>query len=441
MNIVRATALTLSLLTTSAMVSAPQAAQAQVFLGISVRIAPPPLPVYEQPPLPGPDYIWTPGYWAWDDSYGDYYWVPGAWVQAPQPGYLWTPSYWGWENGLYVYHGGYWGPHIGFYGGVNYGFGYTGDGFEGGYWNGGHYFYNRSVNNFGNVHITNVYNKTVIVNQSNRVSYNGGPGGVAAQPTQQQLAVQHERHIQATPAQTRQVQAAHSDRSLFASANHGAPPVAATQHAGQLKGPGVVRANNAPTVTAVKLAPGEARAARAQGGAAGAHPEPVNAARPANEAGAHGPSALENKPGASRPMTSEARPSAEARPGAEARPMTEPHNAAEPATHPAPVHSPMTEERRAPAESPEHAAPRPYESRAETPRPPQEHMAAPRPAESRPMEARPMESRPMEARPAEARPAEPRPAAVHAAPPPHPPAPHPPAPHPKEEPREEHPHG
>jgi len=26
---------------------------------------PPPLPEYDQPPAPDPDYLWTPGYWAW----------------------------------------------------------------------------------------------------------------------------------------------------------------------------------------------------------------------------------------------------------------------------------------------------------------------------------------------------------------------------------------
>ena len=74
---------------------------------------------------------------------------------------------------------GYWGPHIGFYGGVNYGYGYTGTGYEGGYWNNGAFFYNRSVNNVTNVtNITNVYNKTVINNVTvNNVSYNGGQGG------------------------------------------------------------------------------------------------------------------------------------------------------------------------------------------------------------------------------------------------------------------------
>ena len=31
---------------------------------VSVGIAPPALPVYTQPVIPGPGYIWTPGYWA-----------------------------------------------------------------------------------------------------------------------------------------------------------------------------------------------------------------------------------------------------------------------------------------------------------------------------------------------------------------------------------------
>src|SRR5689334_17348519 len=94
---------------------------AQVSIGISVNFAPPELPVYEQPLCPGEGYIWTPGYWAWDPDYGDYYWVPGTWVLAPQPGYLWTPPYWGWNGVLFVFHEGYWGPRVGFYGGINYG--------------------------------------------------------------------------------------------------------------------------------------------------------------------------------------------------------------------------------------------------------------------------------------------------------------------------------
>ena len=49
---------------------------------------------------------------------------------------LWTPGYWDWDDGLYIWHEGYWGPEVGFYGGVDYGFGYPGVGFYGGYWHG-----------------------------------------------------------------------------------------------------------------------------------------------------------------------------------------------------------------------------------------------------------------------------------------------------------------
>jgi hypothetical protein len=65
------------------------------------------LPVYQQPICPGDGYLWTPGYWAYDDSIADYYWVPGTWVQAPEVGYLWTPGYWGWGDGGFFFNEGY----------------------------------------------------------------------------------------------------------------------------------------------------------------------------------------------------------------------------------------------------------------------------------------------------------------------------------------------
>ena len=130
--------------------------------------------VYEQPPCPAEGYIWTPGYWAWDADDADYYWVPGTWVLAPEVGFLWTPAWWGWSSGVYLFHEGFWGPHVGFYGGIVYGLGYFGHGYEGGRWDGGHFFYNRSVNNINVTNIHNVYNTTVINNTTvNRVSYNG----------------------------------------------------------------------------------------------------------------------------------------------------------------------------------------------------------------------------------------------------------------------------
>ena len=134
-------------LVAGAMLVAPSAAHARVFL--SIGIAPPEIPVYTQPEIPGDGYIWTPGYWAYGDE--GYYWVDGARVLPPYEGALWTPGYWGygWDGGNYFWNAGYWGNNIGYYGGINYGFGYFGVGFYGGYWNGGRFFYNRGYNNFG----------------------------------------------------------------------------------------------------------------------------------------------------------------------------------------------------------------------------------------------------------------------------------------------------
>jgi hypothetical protein len=218
----------------------PTVSHAGIAVGVSITVAPPVLPVYVQPPLPAVGYIWSPGYWAYGDD--GYYWVPGTWVLPPQPGLLWTPGYWGWVGGIYSWHGGYWGPHIGFYGGVNYGFGYTGVGFQGGYWRGGAFFYNRAVMNMGSVHVTNVYNHTVI-NVNNHVAFNGGPGGLQAHATPHELAAEHDHHFEPTAMQRDHANAAAGNPQLRASFNHGHPGVAATAHAGQFSGHGVVAAH------------------------------------------------------------------------------------------------------------------------------------------------------------------------------------------------------
>ena len=215
----------------------------QIAVGLSVRIGPPALPVYAQPICPGPGYIWTPGYWAWNDADG-YYWVPGTWVVAPV-GLLWTPGYWGWGGGLYVWHAGYWGPHVGFYGGINYGFGYTGVGFGGGEWRRGAFFYNRSVTNVSVTNVTNVYNKTVVVNNTSTVAYNGGTGGVNMRPTPQEEAFAREQHSPVLAAQQQHEHAAMQNRENFASANHGRPAIAATSRPGDFSSHSAVAARAA----------------------------------------------------------------------------------------------------------------------------------------------------------------------------------------------------
>jgi hypothetical protein len=187
---------------------------------------PPALPEYEQPACPTDGYLWQPGYWAFHGAVHSYYWVPGVWVAPPTVGYLWTPPYWGFFGGHYAFHAGYWGPTIGFYGGINYGFGYVGVGFIGGEWHGGLFRYNTAVVRVNTVSVHNTYVNTTVINRTvvnNRVSFNGGPGGVAARPTDRELAAVHENHIAATPEQTRNQWAARSDRSQFASANGGKP--------------------------------------------------------------------------------------------------------------------------------------------------------------------------------------------------------------------------
>jgi hypothetical protein len=220
-------------LAAAAAISLPAVASASVNIGIgvSVNTPPPALPVYTQPIMPGEGYMWTPGYWAWGPA--GYYWVPGVWVRPPAVGVLWTPGYWGWGGSAYVFHAGYWGPHIGFYGGVNYGYGYTGVGYEGGYWRGGAFAYNRAVNNFGSVHITNVYNRTVVVNNVNRVSYNGGRGGLTVRASEREQAAYNEHHFQSTSNQIAHEQAMRNDHGQLASYNHGRPQTAAMSRVGE----------------------------------------------------------------------------------------------------------------------------------------------------------------------------------------------------------------
>jgi WXXGXW repeat (2 copies) len=213
---------------------------------VSVTIAPPALPVYEQPLCPGEGYIWTPGYWYWDDDVDDYYWVPGTWVMAPEVGFLWTPGWWGWGGDAFIFHEGYWGPEVGFYGGINYGFGYFGVGFAGGRWDNGQFFYNRAVTNVNVTNIQNVYNTKVVNNTTiTRVSYNGGDGGIEARPTPQEEAAAQQRHIPPVAAQTQHVQSARSNQQLRASVNQGKPPIAATEKPGEFSGHSVIAAKEA----------------------------------------------------------------------------------------------------------------------------------------------------------------------------------------------------
>ncbi len=258
----------------------PIAARASISIGISVNFGPPALPYYEQPPDPSPNYIWSPGYWAYD---GGYYWVPGTWVPAPEPGLYWTPGYWGWNNGFYYWNQGYWAPQVGFYGGVNYGYGYYGNGYVGGVWSGDQFRYNTAVTNVNRSRVRNVFaNRAVLVSQWNRVSYNGGRGGATARPTQNQLAVQRGHRVAATTTQVQHQRIAAGSRASFATVNHGRPANTAVAHAfSSSNRPAgarstAVRARNTPVhAAAVRTAPVRTAPVRA----AQMHAAPVRAAQ------------------------------------------------------------------------------------------------------------------------------------------------------------------
>jgi WXXGXW repeat (2 copies) len=153
--------------------------------------APPPLPDYAQPVATRPNTIWTPGYW--QHSQGGYYWVPGAWVAPPYTGALWTPGYWGADGPRYRFHAGFWGRHVGFYGGIPYGGGYTGTGYRGGYWRGDHFYYNRAVNRL-DPNIQFYYDQPEPAYAGIRASYNGGRGGISIGPIAAEMYAMHEEH-------------------------------------------------------------------------------------------------------------------------------------------------------------------------------------------------------------------------------------------------------
>jgi hypothetical protein len=351
---------------------------------------PPPLPEYQQPPCPGDDYLWTPGYW--DYANAGYYWVPGAWVMSPYVGALWTPPWWGYENRVYVRHTGYWGPHIGFYGGINYGFGYTGRGYYGAYWNSGKVFYNRSVTKVNVTVVHNIYNYSVAPARGERVSYNGGHGGISVRPTVQETAVLRDRRMPPVAAQIQHVREASSNREQFSAGGHPQPrtlvtaqPLATEYHAPAPR-PAEPAASHASRpepqatqpersrVPAARPAQPEARPAAPEPRAdrtvrPETPPRPVSQGRPATQEQRPAPAAHPAQP-AERPAAPESRADRTVRPETPPRPVPQGHPATQeqrpaPAAHPA-----------QPAARP---APPPHEAPQVHPAPQDQHRTPPPP--------------------------------------------------------------
>ena len=210
-----------------------------------------------------------------------------------------------------MWHAGYWGPHVGFYGGVNYGGGYNGAGFVGGRWNGGAYVVERNVINAPIVAVS--------------ASFNGGPGGVVASATAEQMAFAHENHMPPTSMQVQHINSAGQNPQLAASFNHGKPSIAATARAGDFTH-GVIAAREAGARNveaeqhnvAIKKNPALAKGA-ALPRANGVHAN--NAGQHAPQGAQHAPQGAEARPPQQQPHHVNAPRDEEARP--EARPAHE----------------------------------------------------------------------------------------------------------------------
>lgn len=203
--------------------------------GVTADTPPPALQDYDQPECPQDDYLWQPGYWAYNPG-GGYYWVAGTWVAPPSNGLLWTPPYWGYEGARYVFHAGYWGPEVGFYGGINYGYGYGGDGYYGGNWYGGHFRYNTAVVRV-NSRMRNVYVDRSVVRVGIRanVSFNG-PGGARNRPTERELKVANENHIRDNHQNPRAANAGNNHQNAPGGNNGGRSGNAYTPRNGNAQG-------------------------------------------------------------------------------------------------------------------------------------------------------------------------------------------------------------
>jgi hypothetical protein len=136
---------------------------------------------------------------------------------------------------LYVFHPGYWGRHVGYYGGINYGFGYMGVGFVGGMWHGHDFRYNTAVMRVGDgprwgrdrVYVDRtIVERNTIVNDRH-IAFNGGRDGIHYEPRPEERNAMHEQHMGATAVQQQHFQAARSDRSSYARNNSGHPQNAA----------------------------------------------------------------------------------------------------------------------------------------------------------------------------------------------------------------------
>ena len=134
---------------------------------------------------------------------------------------------------------------MGYYGGINYGYGYIGHGYDGGRWDRGHFRYNSAVNNIPAGRVNNVYRAPVPQRPVHAESFNGGNSPWHARPTASERRFEGAQHPNPTPAQMNHEQRAIGIPEQRMGSNHGMPPTAATPRPGGFGEPQVERARPA----------------------------------------------------------------------------------------------------------------------------------------------------------------------------------------------------
>ena len=73
---------------------------------VYVTQEPPAVRVEAQTVAPGPNYVWTRGYWRWTGT--NYVWVSGSWVVRPRPAAVYVEGHWLRRGSRWVWVAGTW---------------------------------------------------------------------------------------------------------------------------------------------------------------------------------------------------------------------------------------------------------------------------------------------------------------------------------------------
>lgn len=144
-------------------------------------------------------------------------------MEPPHPGSLWTPGFWAFAGGLYRFTHGTWGPQVGFYGGIPYGHGYDGVGYQGGRWTGNTFFYNRTVNNFGGVHVTTSTTRPSTISTARASATMAVPAASTGDRMRRRQPICTGRRMAPTPMQMQHLRAAGMVPGAFDAINRGHP--------------------------------------------------------------------------------------------------------------------------------------------------------------------------------------------------------------------------